>query len=282
MKKSIFILLYASLLVLFGCNENQKSSNVVTFEDANFEKIVRNAIKETIDAEFEGPITQEDLAQLGKYFSKANNKQHMDYFSITADVKSVAGIEYIDGLQHLFIYSSQVDLSAIRKLNSLLSATIIFSTVEDLTPLSKVNSLSFITSEFNVNQLEQFSNLISFFMASSEVSAQGVIKNLRHNADLKTLELQSSNGDLEGVEGLTAFPQLKNLNLDGNQIKDITPLSKFADLTKISLRENEIEEIAVLLELPKLEFVDLEDNYLNEESEEVIEKLDNKNIQVFY
>ena len=281
MKKIILILLYVSLLFLFGCNKDRKSTDIVNFEDANFEKVVQNAIKKTIDADFEGPITQEDLEQLGQYFSTADFGQHMDYFSITADVKSVAGIEYIDGLQHLFIFSDQVDLSSINKLNSLLSATIqTNSSIEDITPLNKVMSLSVIHTEFNVNQLEQFSNLISFYMFSDSVSSQGVLKHLYHNVDLKSLELQSSNGDLEGVEDLTAFPQLIKLNLDGNQIKDITPLSKLKNLTEISLRENEIEEIAVLLEMPKLEFIDLEDNSLNVKSEEIIEDLVNKNIVI--
>jgi hypothetical protein len=58
MKKSFLSLLYVLLLFLVGCNEDQKSENVVVFEDANFEKFVRNAIKETIHGEFEGPISK--------------------------------------------------------------------------------------------------------------------------------------------------------------------------------------------------------------------------------
>lgn len=77
-------------------------------------------------------------------------------------------------------------------------------------------------------------------------------------ANIKLLACPSAG--VVSLEGISALPQLEQLELSGNRISDISPLSSLKNLRVLSLRDNRIGNIGVLDSLPILRFVSLQGN----------------------
>ena len=71
---------------------------------------------------------------------------------------------------------------------------------------------------------------------------------------------------------------LRILDLDHNNITDISPLKELIYLEALDIRDNQVENLDILLELPNLKVVFYEAQ--NKEQEEVLKKLIDKGCTV--
>jgi len=101
------------------------------------------------------------------------------------------------------------------------------------------------------------------------LSSWGII-DLTPLAELTYLDLDNNNlTDLTPLAGLT---ELTVLRLGGNQITDVTPLEGLTNLTKLFIYDNKVAELAPLAELKNLETLWLDGNPIPEDGKEMLEK----------
>ncbi len=86
--------------------------------------------------------------------------------------------------------------------------------------------------------------------------------------DLKSLKcLNLENNQLSDISPLINLCNLEKLNLDNNLINDISPLKDLRNLTELRLYRNQISNISSLKGLKNLNILDLQNNPLEELSE---------------
>ena len=83
------------------------------------------------------------------------------------------------------------------------------------------------------------------------------------NIDLATIiSLDGSNRNISNIAGIEYCINLEALNLNHNQIIDISPLSGLSNLTNLYLPDNQIIDISALSGLTNLTYLDLTDNQI--------------------
>ena len=71
---------------------------------------------------------------------------------------------------------------------------------------------------------------------------------------------------VESLKGLQCATELEWLNLDNNQISDVSPLAGLTDLTYLSLQENQISDVSLLADLTALAWLELNVNQISDVS----------------
>ena len=90
----------------------------------------------------------------------------------------------------------------------------------------------------------------------------------------KLISLQCPGYNIQSLDGMHIFQQLRILNLSNNKIQYIEALSKLIHLTQVNLSDNQLSSITALAELPNLVFLDIKNNPLSN-----CEELKNKTIE---
>ena len=76
--------------------------------------------------------------------------------------------------------------------------------------------------------------------------------------------LEATNIGIINLTGLKYATNLESLDLEGNQIDDISPLTELIQLTSLSLWRNRIQDITPLAKLTQLEFINLTGNSIQD------------------
>ena len=121
----------------------------------------------------------------------------------------------------------------------------------DLSGLN-INNFTGLESAINLTKL----TITDANMTSKRLSK--LVKVLRHLPDLRQLNLGGNK--ISNISSLASLTQLTSLHLNDNDITDVSSLSSLSDLTALTLSENSIANIDGLGALTKLKSLDLYGN----------------------
>ena len=219
--------------------------------------------------------------------------------------------ENLRALQELNLSTNNIsDISTIHDLNSLVMLDLSFNTsireVKEITELQNLTKLS-LANDNNIIDLVKLLNtkddkktpkLINLQELNLEhvnnSASKIAVSNLTKLENLKELNLNSN--ELTNMTGVIEFDNLEKLYLSNNKIKDITPLVKFKSETingetrkvvdkeskvkDLRMGNNEIEDISVLSYLSNtITYLDLSENHIHHiYSIEVLKNLEPKNL----
>jgi len=162
------------------------------------------------------------------------------------------------------------NLEGIQYCTSLIELTLMDNAIADLTPLSELTALT--TLDLSGNQILDLSPLSNLICLTSLRVGNNHIVELEPLAALAAANLQDEglrNLELDGNEiadlsALGVLVSLQKLVLDNNQISDIAALSTLTNLASLSLMDNQIVSIGALEELAGLKILLLDDNQISD------------------
>ena len=237
--------------------------------------VTHGFIQEPIDVNIPDANLRELLEwELGKNAGDPIN--HLEMASIVSSfwglnrlsnfISDLTGLEYCVNLTHLDLRHNQYisDLSPLSNLTKLTHLDLEDNQVRDLSPLANLTSLThlYLPGRAGKNQISDIgplSNLTNLkVLVLSGHPFGGNISLLSNLVNLTYLDLEVNQvRDLSPLDNLTS---LTHLNLHNNQISDISPLSNLVNLTYLSLGENQITNLRTLSNLTNLESLHLSGN----------------------
>jgi len=227
--------------------EVQQASTIVTFQDANFESLIREVIIKP-----NGDITDADMLTI----------TNLD--GIGRNISNISGIEYCLNLKELDLSDNQIiDISALSGLTNLKKLTLIDNNIIDISALSGLTNIVWLLLVHNqivdIGSLSGLTNLEELFLNENQIIDISALSGL---TNLEWLDLDKNQIiDISALSGLT---NLKRLTLIYNQIIDIGALSGLTNLENIDLDFNQINDISALSGLTNLKIVYLYNNWISD------------------
>lgn len=86
---------------------------------------------------------------------------------------------------------------------------------------------------------------------------------------------------IKELDGLEYAVNLESLDIMRNRIEDITPLKHLENLSYLNFSFNQVAHISPLLELKSLRSVNVLGNPLDSQAEEILQRLDERGVQLF-
>ena len=193
---------------------------------------------------FEGTaLTADDIDWIGK--------QDFSFFSTYDEIRGGSDVEISpaaeipdEDLRTLLAGLEGTDGAPTQKFISTLTEL-------DLSGLN-INNFTGLESAINLTKL----TITDANMTSKRLSK--LVKVLRHLPDLRQLNLGGNK--ISNISSLASLTRLTSLHLNDNEITDVSSLSSLSDLTSLSLSENSIANIDGLGALTKLESLNLHGN----------------------
>ena len=227
--------------------------------DSNLEAAIREAINKP-----EGSIYTSDLQPLTVL--EAQERGILD----------LSGLEYCVNLEWLDLGENNIsDISPLAGLTNLWRLNLNNNSISDISPLAGLTNLQGLT---NLDSLGLYDNNIS------NISPLAGLTNLQGLTNLDSLGLYDNNvSDISPLAGLT---NLRYLELQANNISDISALAGLTNLDSPGLYDNNVSDISPLVENSGLsdgDFVDLFNNPLSTTSVDVyIPQLEARGVTVEY
>ena len=191
-------------------------------------------------------------------------------YAIDAGVESLEGLQYAVNLEHLSFWDNEItDLGPLGNLLSLQFVALTNNRVSDIKPLLNLPVLDTLYIDGNrITDLEdvlQMQNLRVLRVGNNPVP-YSQLNQLYGLPELEGLGI-SGFGESGALELALGHPNALNfteLNVDGNQIRDLSGLENLAELRVLEAQHNRIEDIAPLADSIKLGFVNLADNFIRD------------------
>ena len=217
-------------------------NEVVVFEDAEFERVIRQALGIESDS-----IYTSDLRQITSLYIMGN----------IASRQEIHPDAY--GGDEPYLFSTLEDIS---KLVNLATLHINFKEIDDLTAIGKLKNLEVLNLSRNrisdLSPLAALNNLTSLKLSSNNITS---ILPLKQLTSLETLEILGN--QVKSIAPVSSLTNLKSLDLSWNKISDITALSNLTKLEELNILANEISCIMVIEELVHLESLVLMQNQIS-------------------
>lgn len=181
-------------------------------------------------------------------------------------ISDLTPISGLTGLETLIISGNSVrDLSPLSGLTALRTLYINDNPVEDFTPLYDLRGLTTLNIkgiEITDTQLEELQKALpdcSVFSEEATVVAKEIkLGGVTFMSDVKELDL--SGKGVTDISALTDCTELEVLNLKDNKITDLTPLMQLPKLRWLSIWKNSVTDLTPLMGLTSLEYLDAESN----------------------
>jgi len=175
----------------------------------------------------------DDIAQL----ANLGNLRILDLKS--NDFNNIEPLKNLSNLEELNLYSNEIeDISPLLSLPKLKKLNLGSNKISDFIPLSQLTGLTELKLAYN-----------NIFRPPSLAGLK----------ELKVLNLTSNSiYYMDFIADLP--PNLEELNLYGNNVKDVSSLARLSGLKKLVLQNNNLNDIAPLKNLTSLEELDLSDN----------------------
>lgn len=121
-------------------------------------------------------------------------------------------------------------------------------------------------NEYNQNNVNAEDNFIHFNDKNLEKAILGVlgVESITKEEALQVTTLILDDKNIQTINGIEFFENLKELSMNGNNIIDISSLSKLTDLTYLSLANNNIKDASALSNLENLEMLYLFSNEITD------------------
>jgi len=193
------------------CEVNIYNPDIITFNDINLEKAVRESINQPT-----GDLLKNDVKEITNLNLGDNS------------IYDIGGIENLRNLRSLNLSSSDPNQTTSNQI----------SDISDLKRLTKLTSLRLNNnpiSDFSI--LKNLSNLTSLNLSGTQIDDISLLEELT-----KLTNLNLSENQISDISILKKLTKLTNLYLDQNEISNINPLKVSTKLKVLSLRENPISE----------------------------------------
>lgn len=224
----------------------EKDNEVVTFKDANLEKVVRDAINKP-----DGTLYKKDVDKITYLNAERKNIVYLDGIEkLTSlstaclsvnNIKDITPLKEVTSLQNLELRKNQIkDITPLKELTNLLNLYIGDNQIQDVTPVKKLV------------------NLNSIYLQNNNISNINALSNL---TNLKFLQL--SGNEINNIDTLGNLTKLEDVSIENNQIVTIETLKKLSNLKKLSINNNPINDISALTRLNNLEYLSFDGNSFN-------------------
>lgn len=196
------------------------------------------------------------------------------------DISEIGPLTSCANLSTLNLGKNKIsDLSLISKFTKLRSLNLNDNLISDISPIKSVLGISNINLEnnqissilplkglgslyqldiggnsINLNELSGFSSITSLSMNNSNISDISAL------TKLNLVDLQLDNNQIRELTPLCGKTSLRYLSLNGNQISNINPLSGLSSLSLLNLCDNQITDISPLASLSLLESLYITNN----------------------
>lgn len=201
-----------------------KNEEIVTFEDPNFEKAVRDNIKKPEGNIYKSDVESVTFLSMGSYPTNTPSTK----------VNSLEGIQHFINLEELFINVN--------------------NTIGDLTPIENlINLKEIIVYESNISDLTPSKNLINLQDIRISNSMIADITPLEDLVNLKELHLINNN--ITNIFPLRNLVNLETIMLSDNNIDNIDILKNLKNLKTLVIHDTKVSDLSVITEMPELEFV---------------------------
>ena len=230
----------------------------VYIPDLKLRAVIEEALGKTPGA----PITAEEMATLENLHRMADSK----------GISDLTGLEFATNIRHLWLKHNKniSDLSPIAGLHNLRTLDIGDNSVSDLSPLAELTNLESINIGNNrISDLSPLAGLknLEYFMSwnnplsdlsplvkLTEMKLWGIaicggdpdISALKDAKNLKELYLPSSSVSDTDISALAGLTNLTQLNLEGNNISDVSVLAGLTNLKWLDLTKNAISDFSPL------------------------------------
>ena len=250
--KSLILILLLTLMTISTNIRITKAealdSDIVTFEDANLEAVVRKKL-----AKASGDITVGDMRSMtGEFCAHEKN------------VNNLKGLEHAVNIESLCLYGNQIsDITSLKDMTSLQGLDLNNNQISDITPLKGMTNLGWLYLDNNqisdITPLKGIINLTDLNLSCNQVNDISSLKNMKN---LEILALY--NNQISDITSLKGMTNLGWLYLDNNQISDITPLKGIINLTDLNLSCNQVNDISSLKDITNLRYLYLYNNQISD------------------
>lgn len=246
----------------------------VTFEDKNFEQLIREIINKP-----EGEIYVDEVTNIKVLHGENRN------------IESINGIQYLYNLEELYlgtkVATSVTEETKTRKIEITKDITT-QNRITDISYLSKLDKLRIIDLNGNlINDLTPLSKLSNLIYLNVSYNIIETLNGIEGLSNLKYL--YAGHNKIETIEELKELTHLTYIDLWGNHIKDITPLQYVENIETLLLDHNVISDIGALVNnsgIGQDDFVNVANNYLDitEGSKDMqdIQTLRNRGVEIYY
>ena len=272
--KSLILILLLTLMTISTNIRITKAealdSDIVTFEDANLEAVVRKKL-----AKASGDITVGDMRSMtgefcahNKNISSLKGLEHavnIDELCLYGNqISDIASLKDMVKLRYLHLYENQIsDITPLKDMTSLQGLDLNNNQISDITPLKGMTNLGWLYLDNNqisdITPLKDMTNLDWLSLYNNQISD---ITPLKDMTNLETLYLE--NNQISDITPLKDMTNLIRLSLYNNQISDITPLKNLINLGKLYLRNNKIKNIDAIREMTWITGLNVNDNLIEE------------------
>lgn len=181
----------------------------------------------------------------------------------------ITDIDFLKPLKKLssldLSHNEITDISALEGLTALRTLHLDGNEIADFSPLYGLGSLSMLTItdiEIGQAQLKQLKESLPACIIYSDDAKEDIIdiklggKTFKSNVK----ELDLSGCGIKDISVLSVCTQLKTLDLSGNSITDISALVDIPGLTELDLSHNSISDISPLMSVTALEYLNISGN----------------------
>lgn len=224
------------------------------------------------------PLTQlKNLKHLNLAFneigdiSALSHLTNLEYLDLSFNqINDISSLSSLNKLQELRLDANEIsDITSLTNKGSLQKLCLDDNNISDLSALNSLNQLTHLGLAYNqisnISPLTNFNNITTLVLNNNNINSHsttgiGALANLATLQHLYLHDNQITNIDKLATPGLN---NLKTLNLEFNQIIDITPLSDLTQLTQLRLSHNSISDITSLTGLINLQYLDLSSNQVH-------------------
>ena len=176
-------------------------------------------------------------------------------------IEDISALSALGGLSTLDLSGNKVsDLSPLSSLSGLRVLNLDGNPIEDLKPLyslSNLSSLSIKGISLDQQQLEELSKALPNCAIHSEATQENAldisIGGVTFKSDVRELDL-SGMGIID-ISALGGCSELKKLNLSGNDISEISALMNIPGLEYLNISGNQISDLRPLMSMSTLKYV---------------------------
>lgn len=219
--------------------EKGNEAEIVTFKDANLEKVVRDAINKP-----DGRVYKTDVEKITSlevdeknitYLDGIENLINLEEFSANENnIKDIAPLKELTNLQWVYLDKNQV------------------SSVGSLSNLASLKALSLQNNKLvDISELNNLKELRTLHLNNNEINNISPIKNLSKLSDLSVAD-----NKIQNIDSLSSLQNIEYLDLSGNYISNIEPLTQLNGLKYLTLTGNFIDNIDCLKNVKNLRTVD--------------------------
>ena len=204
-----------------------------------------------------GSAALKDIAKLTELTSLKLSDNKIDELDFLTPLKKLTALDLSN--------NKISDIKPLKKLSSLRTLHLDGNEIKDFSPLYDIDSLSMLTigqMDISASQLKELKAKLPNCIIYSDDAKEDVIeiklggKTFKNNVK----ELDLSGCDVHDITLLSACTKLEKLDLSDNSISDISALVDLPSLKELDISNNRISDISPLMSVPKLEYLNLSGN----------------------